>query len=121
MKFRTYTKQGEIALDASLEERAALIEFIDKSLVSTQVDYDEHSPVDRDALRGLRESIAAQLSVDTGPLIVPRIAFWDLAGVASAWHFFTSERQVIDVSRVMVNRIRALSDEPPMYIGPPGA
>lgn len=122
MRFRTYTKRGEISLDASIYERAELIAFIDTSLTRNQIDDDEHFPVDRDVFRGLREAISAQSFITTEPLIVPHVAFWDLVKVAYAWHAFgyrgASESAELDVPRAIVNAIHILSDEAPMYIDP---
>lgn len=123
MKFRTYTDHGDVALDATLEERAQLVEFIDKSLATKQVDYDSHSPVDFGALRDLREVIAAQSASDTEPLVLPRTGFWQLYGVASTWQFMGYDGVVegveLDVSRSMVDNIRQVGLAAPTYIGPP--
>lgn len=123
IKFRTYTDHGDVALDATLEERAQLVEFIDKSLATKQVDYDSHSPVDFDALRHLRDTIAAQSGSDAEPLVVPRKDFWQLYGVASTWQFMgydgVAEGVELDVSRSMVDNIRQIGLAAPTYIGPP--
>lgn len=123
MKFRTYTDTGEVALDVSSEERAQLVDFIDKSLSTTQVDYDSHSPVNFDELRHLRDAIAAQAGSDAEPLVVGRADFWQLVKAASTWHHMgysgVPEGVELDVPRPMVDRICAVGDSVPLYIGPP--
>jgi len=115
MKLLGLKKPDEIVFEITVEQRVALVTFLDRSLQTTQVDFDEHSPFDRAQVRNMRAAIAGTLANPARWLVLPRLDWHQLVKLASGWRWLGYEGRSpgveLDVPYAQVETVLHLADE----------
>lgn len=112
MIFHSINDNDEVIIKASPDAKRELIEFIDSTLSTEQIDLAEHAFVNALEVKTVRDSIAAQIGGDD--LVLGRYDFVQLSKIATAWngHGFNlhDEGSELDVSKSLVDNIERIFD-----------
>ena len=112
MQFETLNENDEVVLQASPEEKQQLIDFIDASLNTDQIDLADHAFVSVPEVRAIRDAISGQ--ADGDQLTLSRYEFVHLSQLATAWRGYGfgvhGEDADLDVSRHLVDGIHRMFD-----------
>ncbi len=112
MHFETLNENDEVVIQAFPAEKQRLVDFIDASLQTEQIDLSEHAFVSVPEVQAMRNVIAGQAEGDQ--LKLSRYDFVQLSKLATAWKGFGfsvhPEGTELDVERPLVDHIETMFD-----------